>query len=402
MKRGRLWRRWVPVMFVAVAFSSWGFVAYGLQVLAKTSEIRRPDVVAIDGLKQFGAIERPAVLFLHDKHTEFMEKKKKDCSVCHMTEQEKLSPKFKRIKDTTREEIMDIYHVQCIACHKESRAEVESPGPVACGQCHIDKSATISSREPMDMDKWLHTRHSTALEKKCELCHHEYDSKAKKLYYAKEQEGSCRYCHKSVTEENRISMRLVSHASCIDCHRKRIASSLNAGPARCAGCHDLAAQKAFEKVEPLPRMERKQPNMLFVKKSQVREVSETVDIRMNPVPFDHKAHEGYNTTCRVCHHADLKSCSTCHSMEGTKEGKGIKLAQAMHQMDKNQSCMGCHETRKTDKNCSGCHAHLSKTREPDKGTCTLCHMSPRQPLKNPYTEAAGGKWLGRCSKSAQP
>jgi len=384
MKRGSIWSKWVPVVLAAATFSMWGFVAGGLQGSTESQEVRRPDVITIDGLKQFGALERPAVYFLHDKHTAFMEEQKKNCSTCHPAEAEKLSPKFMRLQDVSREAVMDIYHTQCITCHQQNQTKAEKSGPTACGQCHMEKSSVTSSRKPMEMDKWLHARHSGAMEKKCERCHHEYDAKAKKLFYAKEQEGSCRYCHKAVTEENRISMRLASHAACIDCHRKRTATALSAGPVQCAGCHDPAVQTAFEKVEPLPRMERKQPDVVFVNKGELKETADGVDIRMNPVPFDHKAHEGYNASCRVCHHADLKSCSTCHSVEGTKEGKGIQLARAMHAMGNDSSCMGCHESRKTDKNCSGCHAFIAKTREPDRETCTLCHMAPSQPLKNPY------------------
>ncbi len=399
MKRGRHWGRWTAVVLAAAAFSSWGFVAYGLQGRVKMSGAKRPDVITIDGLKQFGPLERPAVLFLHDKHTEYVEKKQKNCTECHLMDKEMLSPKFKRIQDGSREQVMEIYHLQCVTCHQESRGQVEKPGPEACGQCHLEQPSVASSRQPMGMDKWLHARHSKALEKKCELCHHEYDAKAKKLFYAKEKEGTCRYCHKAVTEENRSSMRLASHASCIDCHRKRVASAQSAGPAKCAGCHDPAAQKAFEKIEPLQRMERKQPDVVFVKKGKALEAQDAPDIRMNPVPFDHKAHEGYNDTCRVCHHADLKSCSDCHSIEGTQEGKGIKLAQAMHQIGQNASCMGCHDTRKADKNCAGCHALIGRTREPDKGTCLLCHLAPQGTLKNPYAASDAAETARRLLES---
>ena len=77
----------------------------------------------------------------------------------------------------------------------------------------------MSARKPMGMDLSLHFRHSKAAKEKCETCHHEYDEKAKTLFYAKGKEGTCRYCHKERTEENRISMPLASHLSCVECHR---------------------------------------------------------------------------------------------------------------------------------------------------------------------------------------
>lgn len=386
MKRRIFRGGWIPVKVAAVV-ALMGVAAYGVQEPKESTAVKRPDVIVIDGLKAFGALERPAVLFFHDKHTEFVEKKNKDCTTCHPKEDKQRSFKFKRIKDTTRPAVMDIYHLGCIICHRENRASTEKTGPEACGQCHLEAPTVVSTRQPMGMDKWLHARHSKTLEKKCEACHHAYDAKAKKLYYAKGEEGTCRYCHKEVTEENRVSMRYASHDACIACHRERAAAALSAGPDRCAGCHDPAARQAFEKPETLPRIERKQPDVVFVRKGNMEAGGQGQDIRMNPVPFDHKAHEEYNATCRVCHHADLTSCSTCHTVAGKKEGKGIQLARAMHAMDQKASCLGCHETRQADASCAGCHAFIQKTREPEKGSCTLCHMTLPEPLPNPYTDA---------------
>ncbi len=93
------------------------------------------------------------------------------------------------------------------------------------------------------MDNSLHYRHAKAAQNKCETCHHEYDEKAKKLFYAKGKEGTCRYCHKERTEENRISMPLASHISCVECHRAGQEKNLKWGPITCKGCHDEEAQR---------------------------------------------------------------------------------------------------------------------------------------------------------------
>ena len=47
-----------------------------------------------------------------------------------------MSTKFMRLEDTTRQEVMDIYHNNCIACHKETKAAKEKSGPLECGECH--------------------------------------------------------------------------------------------------------------------------------------------------------------------------------------------------------------------------------------------------------------------------
>ena len=62
----------------------------------------RADIITIDGLKAFGALERPAVLFYHDKHTQALAKGNKDCSVCHETVKDRLSLKFKRTESQAR------------------------------------------------------------------------------------------------------------------------------------------------------------------------------------------------------------------------------------------------------------------------------------------------------------
>ena len=171
------------------------------------------------------------------------------------------------------------------------------------------------------MDNSLHFRHTKATQNKCETCHHAYDDKAKKLFYAKGQEGTCRYCHQMKTVENRISMPLASHMSCVECHRLGKEKKLEAGPVTCGGCHDSKAQMKIKKVEPLPRMERHQPDTVFVK---TLGKDEKADIpRMNPVPFDHKSHEGYNDTCRVCHHASLTACNACHALGETPRKEAI-------------------------------------------------------------------------------
>jgi hypothetical protein len=98
--------------------------------------------------------------------------------------------------------------------------------------------------------------------------------------------------------------------------------------------------------------------------------------KMNFVPFDHKVHETYNDTCRICHHGSLKPCNDCHTLAGAKEGEGIQLEKAMHQVNTNRSCQGCHNIKQDEKNCAGCHLFISKNRKQQDESCLKCHMFP--------------------------
>jgi hypothetical protein len=293
-----------------------------------------------------------------------------------------------RLKDTTRQEVMDIFHDNCIECHKETKAADEKSGPIECGECHRERVTVISSWKPIGMDKSLHYRHSRAMDQKCEKCHHEYDEAAKKLYYAKGEEGTCRYCHQEKTADNRISLQLAAHTACIDCHRAIIAKNETAGPITCNGCHDSAEQKLIETLKSVPRMKANQPDFVFVKTAKGDEGELNPATRMNLVPFNHKAHETYNDTCRVCHHADLKACINCHTIGGAKEGNFVKLEQAMHRLNADQSCMGCHDARQTDQSCAGCHTSFEKKRQQGTSACLNCHMVPKSQITGAVQRAA--------------
>jgi hypothetical protein len=340
----------------------------------------RPDIVFFDNMEAFGKLEKTKAVFLHDQHTDALEKKNKDCLACHKTENGRMSLKFMRLKDVSREELTKIYCDNCTKCHTEMIAAGEKAGPVKCDDCHMERPLIQSSRVPMGFDKSLHFRHYRAQENKCDRCHHEYDKKSQKLFYAKGKEGTCRYCHKEQTEndgtEKVISMRFASHIACIDCHQKNRAIHMDAGPLRCAGCHDAKEQLKIEKVKNVPRLKRGQPDNVIIKTGDKKGRI----ARMNQVPFSHKSHEEYNDTCRVCHHPSLESCATCHPLVGSnkvsKNGTDIPLKTAFHKRGHLSSCIGCHESKQQDKSCAGCHAFMSKTRQQESTACLRCHMIP--------------------------
>ncbi len=384
MRKSRSLVKWAAAAMAVGAFWMYGAGVQGIDLPVQMGGDFRADIITIDTMKQFRVLERPPVDFLHSRHTEAVAEKGKDCQVCHLMTEDRLSLKFKRTADTSRQAVMDVYHLNCISCHKEQAASNEKSGPVECGECHIDKSLK-SNRVPMAFDKSLHYRHAAAQDSKCEKCHHEYDAKAKKLVYAKGKEGSCRYCHKQETEENRIGMREAYHIECIDCHRKTAAQKKKTGPTDCLSCHAPEKRQMIEKVQDVPRMKRDQPDIVYVRPAAVDEKDGNPGSPMNRlvgVPFNHKAHEQYNDSCVVCHHADLAKCNTCHTQTGDKKGENITAGQAMHKLNTLQSCIGCHEAKQAESRCAGCHGSMEKARKKSEASCKTCHMTP--PTENPY------------------
>lgn len=369
--------RWISLWAAVVIVAVCGIGLCWAAISPENATPQRADVLTIDTLATFGPLERSPVAFPHDKHTQALEKQQKDCLACHKADKDRLSTKFNRLSDTDRDTVMNIYHDECIGCHRET----DGPsGPITCGECHPKTPSFTSSRQPMGMDKSLHFRHVKAHDQKCETCHHEWDPKEKKLFYAKGKEGTCRYCHRQETEENRISMRLASHISCVDCHRDKLAEGKDSGPIHCANCHDAESQMLIAKIDDPPRMARNQPDAVFVgvqaKAGKPSAANNPVDARMGPVPFNHKAHEQYTDNCRVCHHESLNACGTCHTLGGSQEGGYVKLERAMHRVTADESCVGCHAVQKQDRTCAGCHATMPvRETSANDVACTTCHRS---------------------------
>ncbi len=387
MWKGNSMFGWRGLAIAAALVLIGGITVYGVEKASDKPDTGRTDIIVIDTLAHFGELERPHVAFLHTRHTQALAEQKRDCATCHLKESayevvpstlkeaakniDRLSPKFKRLKDASKKEVMDIYHEHCIGCHREMKAEGVKTGPQECGQCHNGQTPT-SSWQPIDFDQSLHYRHSLAQSEKCGKCHHEYDGKNKELIYKKGQEGSCRYCHGLETEENRISMRAASHMACVNCHRETRAQKEKAGPIECAGCHDAQEQKKIVKIEDAPRYKRNQPDAVLITNG-----NEKTTARMNFTPFNHKAHESYNPSCRECHHEDLRACGECHTLKGIQEGDGVNIEQAMHQPNASMSCLGCHVQKQDNAACAGCHFAIEKQRsQSDSAVCLKCHEKP--------------------------
>ncbi|MCW8816470.1 MAG: cytochrome c family protein, partial [Ignavibacteriaceae bacterium] len=186
MRKGRIRLSRTGIILIAftVAICLTGTGIYGSKGPSESAAQKRADIIRIDSMKTFGKLERPPVTFLHQKHTEALAKENKDCSACHLVENDRLVPKYMRLKNTAKQEMMDNYHVNCVACHKETADAGQKSGPVVCGECHKDNPDLVSIWQPIGMDKSLHYRHAKAQDQKCGRCHHQYNEVTKKLYYA--------------------------------------------------------------------------------------------------------------------------------------------------------------------------------------------------------------------------
>jgi len=327
----------------------------------------RSDIIEIDTVLSAGDITRPAVLFQHDKHTNAIAKQGKDCSSCHLKDTDnQFSTEYMRLSDDSILSIMDLYHDNCIACHKEMESSNMSSGPVVCGECHRAEPIMVSSRQQMGFDYSLHYRHETENNNDCSLCHHVYDEEKKGLVYVKGQETSCRFCHLPQVVNNVPSMRQVSHQYCVSCHLEK-----DKGPKNCAGCHDKEMQMAMKTIENPPRINRNQPDFVLLSVA----ASDLESSKLDVVPFAHDAHERFTNTCLDCHHNSLRACKDCHTLAGSDLGEGINLQRAMHDLSSDHSCVGCHEKKKSEMECSGCHSLMEQGRLSEYA-CTVCHTGP--------------------------
>lgn len=120
---------------------------------------------------------------------------------------------------------------------------------------------------------------------------------------------------------------------------------------------------------------------------------------MPPVAFNHLIHEKWAASnkkdCVVCHHTgDPVSCTTCHTVEGKKEGNFVTLYTATHKTNISSkdgnppaSCVSCHAAEVKNRNCAGCHETLvSKNVRKQASWCSVCHMSKPEITKTQFEQ----------------
>lgn len=372
-------RSWLVIFCLAASLALTPIVMVGCGSSEAEAPEGRPDLIVLDEIAGYGTPERPLVLFPHDMHTKALTAENKDCGACHpksdsgywsIRYQRPFEP-FRQVGDTGDEfaRLRDLYHEGCISCHQELADAGKATGPVTCGECHADPSEYVSTALPLMMDLSLHYRHVLANNDSCGLCHHQYDETRQELVHVEGQERSCRDCHRDTTTDNRISMRLAAHTDCVNCHVLK-----KQGVRDCAGCHDAERRAQIARVENRPRLKRGQPDFTLVAPPK----DEWEHSKLSTVPFSHVHHEDFAQTCRVCHHESLQACSDCHTLEGGEEASGVNLQTAMHRIDSEHSCVGCHDREKDEARCSGCHGFM-KQNELSEHACEICHAGPKTP-----------------------
>ena len=361
----------IVILLMAVILSGLVFSGCAENEAGETVEARA-DVIMIDHMKRFGDISRPPVPFAHDRHTSAIENPSNSCDRCHGTGGEgRRSLRYLRVvnAEMDADSVMEIYHINCVACHEEIKQTSRKTGPTICGECHLEKPSIIPAQVQIGFDQSLHHRHAQAMGKDCSKCHHKYNEETEELYYARGQESSCRDCHHETVEDNVPSLRQAGHWACIGCH---VELAGEGGPYECAGCHSLERQKQIQAVENPMRLMRGQPDFTLLSASAENEFYES---KMHTVPFSHVGHERSNSTCRVCHHETMKGCDQCHTLAGKYDGEGVTLQQAMHNINSDHSCVGCHDNQKEEIECAGCHA-LMEQGKLSEHSCTICHAGP--------------------------
>ncbi|MGO8667619.1 MAG: sulfate respiration complex hexadecaheme cytochrome HmcA [Desulfobaccales bacterium] len=396
MVKGRRLLSWAGILLLSGAASLYGIRAQGEKEPVPPAETGRPDLIRINALAAYQKLELPPAIFSHDKHTKALNKEKKDCTTCH-----KLSFAYwfgvaGRKKNTPASALRGIYHANCIGCHAEEAAAGRKTGPLdgECRSCHNAQPQITAVRLDAGFNLVSHYRHidSKAIpayqnyKDNCGRCHHQYNPKTKKTFYAQGKEESCRDCHLAKVEKDVESLEQASHRQCVLCHldlaKKGSKDNL---PTDCAGCHGAKAQALDAKKnqdwvatlpdKEVPRLKRGQPDaVLITHDPQWGEGRAGKPFVMDPVAFDHKAHEKFNDTCRVCHHSSMDACEKCHTLMGAKDGKLISFEKAMHSLSSRASCLGCHNGQQVAAECAGCHNHLSKSCRLGDASCQQCHL----------------------------
>ena len=379
--------------------------------------IKPENKIAIAHTEIFGKLERPQVIFNHGKHTEAL--KKEGCDACHSVDEwNQLNFDFpKKVVKKDKTSVIKAYHDECIECHKKMSRENKKSGPVNCGDCHKEKEKTFEVKYPeFGFDFYVHDKHVKKLREKlgkddCSLCHHTYDineeDESLALVYEKGTEESCNYCHEldrkrgpeltaiaRVAAKKGLSLRTASHLQCLNCHLEYLKeeekkgspeeAEKKVGPTECVKCH-TGKYRTVAELEKVPRPDRDQPERPYIN---------IKDAKLKGVTFDHDFHQKALTNCRSCHHETLKACKDCHSLLGKSEGNGINVARAYHDVFSEHSCEGCHNLKKEEKDCFGCHSSIAvmdiSSLGPKRESCVVCHSGEMKgPFSRPPLSVAG-------------
>jgi hypothetical protein len=119
---------------------------------------------------------------------------------------------------------------------------------------------------------------------------------------------------------------------------------------------------------------------------------------MDGVGFNHKDHETRTQSCKACHHQTLKKCNDCHTPEGgDQKGGFVSLAQSMHDLKSDRSCIGCHKELTKNADCAGCHFQMPGKKDGAE-SCNTCHNLAKTDLKSMDNQAVAEKALTDLSQ----
>lgn len=105
-------------------------------------------IITLKNTKMFETLERPPVLFPHEKHAKLYQ----DCVQCHHDNEHKAgktetvwsgdgqpcSQCHKREQVDKRLPLRTAFHENCTGCHHAlSKEGSDRSGPVTCGECHV-------------------------------------------------------------------------------------------------------------------------------------------------------------------------------------------------------------------------------------------------------------------------
>ncbi|MEW6163161.1 MAG: sulfate respiration complex hexadecaheme cytochrome HmcA [Nitrospirota bacterium] len=362
-------------------------------------KIKPENKIGIAHTEIFDVLERPQVVFDHDKHVKAL--KEEGCEKCHPLDKEKGLILFefpKKVEKKDGDSVMKAYHDECIECHKKRYKEDKKAGPVTCGDCHKKEFELVRLKYPVvEFDFSVHDTHDKKLQEKgikenCDLCHHIYNEEP---VYEKGREWSCYSCHdigkkrspllaapNEVTAKKGFTVQKVSHVRCLNCHLHFMGKKEKAGPIVCSKCH-AEKYKTVAELEKVPRPGSGQPEKPLI---------DIENAKMKGVLFDHKAHEKYSKACRECHHQTLYTCKECHGLTGTRDGEWVNVSNAYHDVLSEHSCAGCHNKKKSEKDCAGCHGLIPimdiQAKGPKKETCVRCHTGKKEIPEPPALSVA--------------
>ncbi len=196
-------------------------------------------LITLDDMAALADLERPAVQFKHDVHTDVLGQAK-SCRQCHaLTEAGGGDFGVVGIDGLSAGDARDAWHKQCMACHHALTKKGAASGPLTCGGCHVRDLPAV---EPPGATAFYDNYHGLHeyLEGGCGLCHHAYDESAETLYYEPGTEEACWRCHQDQPQARIPSLRQAAHSSCVSCHIKTVNQEEIAVPVDCSGCHNDA------------------------------------------------------------------------------------------------------------------------------------------------------------------